>query len=240
MSSLFLVRHGQASFLERNYDKLSPKGEQQSRMLGEYWAGLKFRFDRVYSGPKVRQRETARLVGEAYKSARLPWPEPIVLPEFDEFQAEVVMERTLLELIESDSDIRQMHQAFKGAQTRPEQFKTFQRIFEVVIGRWADGKLPLEGIEPWADFSARVQRGLAQFSANGNHRRQQIVIFSSGGPVGVAMQRALDLSTEATLKAAWMVRNCSYSEFLFSGGRFTLSSYNATPHFTDPEFLTHR
>src|SRR6478609_3508018 len=61
-----------------------------------------------------------------------------------------------------------------------------------------------------------------------------------GGPVGVAMQRALDLSTEATLKAAWMVRNCSYSEFLFSAGRFTLSSYNATPHFTDPEFLTHR
>jgi broad specificity phosphatase PhoE len=132
-----------------------------------------------------------------------------------------------------------MHQAFQNSRTRPEQFKTFQRIFEVVIGRWADGKLPLEGIEPWADFSARVQRGLAQLSSNGS-RGQQIVIFSSGGPVGVAMQRALDLSTEATLKAAWMVRNCAYSEFLFSAGRFTLSSYNATPHFTDPEFLTHR
>ena len=239
MSSLFLVRHGQASFLERDYDKLSAKGEQQSCMLGEYWAGLKLGFDQVYSGPKIRQRETARLVGEAYKSAGLPWPEPVVLPEFDEFQAEIVMERSLPALIESDSDIQRMHQAFKGAQTRPEQFKTFQRIFEVVIGRWADGKLPLDGIEPWADFSARVQRGLAKFPENGN-RGQHIAIFSSGGPVGVAMQRALDLSTEATLKAAWMVRNCSYSEFLFSAGRFTLSSYNATPHFTDPEFLTHR
>ena len=102
MSSLFLVRHGQASFLERNYDKLSAKGEEQSRMLGEYWAGLKFGFDRVYSGPRVRQRETARLVGEAYKRAGLPWPEPVVLPEFDEFQAEAVMERSLPELIESD------------------------------------------------------------------------------------------------------------------------------------------
>ena len=239
MSILFLVRHGQASFLERNYDKLSAKGEQQSRMLGEYWAGLKLGFDRVYSGPKVRQRETARLVGEVYQRAGLPWPEPVVLPEFDEFQAEVVMERTLPQLIESDSDIRRMHQAFKDSKTQPEQFKTFQQIFEVVIGRWADGKLPLEGIEPWADFSARVQRGLAKFPENGDHG-QRIAIFSSGGPVGVAMQRALDLSTEATLKAAWMVRNCSYSEFLFSAGRFTLSSYNATPHFTDPEFLTHR
>ena len=239
MSSLFLVRHGQASFLERNYDKLSAKGEEQSRMLGKYWAGLKICFDRVYSGPKVRQRETARIVGEAYKSAGLPWPEPVVLPEFDEFQAEAVMERSLPELIESDSDIRRMHQAFRDSQTRPEQFKTFQQIFEVVIGRWADGKMPLEGIEPWADFSARVQRGLAHLPMNGSHG-QRIAIFSSGGPVGVAMKLALDLSTEATLKAAWMVRNCSYSEFLFSLGRFTLSSYNATPHFTDPEFLTHR
>jgi broad specificity phosphatase PhoE len=239
MSSLFLVRHGQASFLERNYDKLSAKGEEQSRILGSYWAGLKLGFDHVYSGPRVRQRETARLVGEAYKRAGLPWPEPTVLPEFDEFQAEAVLERSLPELIESDSGIRKMHQAFRDSQTRPEQFKTFQQIFEVVIGRWADGKLPLEGIEPWADFSARVQRGLAKFPENGN-RGQRIAIFSSGGPVGVAMQRALDLSTEATLKAAWMVRNCAYSEFLFSAGRFTLSSYNATPHFTDPEFLTHR
>ena len=72
MSSLFLVRHGQASFLERNYDKLSAKGEEQSRILGRYWAGLKIGFDRVYSGPRVRQRETARIVGETYQAAGLP------------------------------------------------------------------------------------------------------------------------------------------------------------------------
>jgi broad specificity phosphatase PhoE len=239
MSRLFLVRHGQASFLESNYDKLSPRGEAQSRMLGEYWAGLKVHFDRVYSGPRVRQRETARIVGEAYRDAGLPWPEPTVLQTFDEFQAEMVMERTLPELIERDAGIRRMHQAFRDSRTRPEQFKTFQRIFEVVIGRWAEGKLPVEGIEPWPDFCSRVQSGLSQLSSNGNGG-EQIALFSSGGPVGVAMQRALDLSTEATLKAAWMVRNCSFSEFVFSSDRFTLSSYNATPHFTDPEFVTYR
>jgi broad specificity phosphatase PhoE len=239
MSRLFLVRHGQASFLERNYDKLSPRGERQSRILGEYWAGLNLRFDRVYSGPRVRQRETARIVGEAYKTAGIALPEPAVLESFDEFQAELVMERSLPALIEADSEIRRMHQAFKDASTRPEQFKTFQQIFEVVIGRWADGKIPLVDIEPWPEFCGRVQSGLSQIASNGS-RGQQIAIFSSGGPVGVAMQRALSLSTEATLKSAWMVRNCAYSEFLFSGGRFTLSSYNATPHFTDPDLITHR
>lgn len=239
MSRLFLVRHGQASFLERNYDKLSARGEEQSRMLGEYWAELGLRFDRVYSGPRQRQRETARIAGEASKNAGIAWPAPSVLNSFDEFQAEIVMERSLPELIATDAGINQMHQEFKDAQTRPEQFKTFQRIFEVVIGRWADGKLPLDGIEPWPEFCSRVQNGLAQLTADGNGG-EQIAIFSSGGPVGVAMQRALDLSTEATLKAAWMVRNCSFSEFVFSSERFTLSSYNATPHFSDPEFITYR
>jgi broad specificity phosphatase PhoE len=239
MSRLFLVRHGQASFLERNYDKLSPKGEMQSRILGEYWAGLKITFDRVYSGPRVRQKETARIAGEACKAAGLAWPEPVVLDCFNEFQAETVIERCLPELVETDPDIRLMNEAFKNATTRPEQFKTFQRMFEVVIGRWADGQLPLEEVEPWPEFCARVQQGLAELTSNGN-RGEQVVVFSSGGPVGVAMQRALGLSTEATLKTAWMVRNCAFNEFLFSPGRFTLSSYNATPHFTDPELITHR
>jgi broad specificity phosphatase PhoE len=239
MSRLFLVRHGQASFLESNYDKLSPKGERQARILGEYWAGLNLRFDRVYSGPRVRQRATARIVGEAYKDAGIQFPEPAVLEGFDEFQAELVIERSLPGLIETDTEMNKMNQAFKKSRTRPEQFKTFQRMFEVVIGRWAEGQIPLEGIEPWPDFCSRVQRGLAQLASNGS-RGQQIVIFSSGGPVGVAMQRSLNLSTEATLKTAWMVRNCAYSEFLFSAGRFTLSSYNATPHFTDPDLITHR
>ncbi len=239
MSRLFLVRHGQASFLERNYDKLSAKGETQSRMLGEYWAGLNLRFDRVYSGPRVRQQETARIAGQAFQAAGQPWPEPIVINAFDEFQAELVMERALPSLVEQDAGIRQMHQAFQNARTRPEQFKTFQQIFEVVIGRWAEGRLSVEGIEPWPDFCLRVQKGLEQLSLNGNGG-EQIALFSSGGPVGVAMQRALDLSTEATLKAAWMVRNCAFSEFLFSADRFTLSAYNATPHFTDTEFITYR
>jgi broad specificity phosphatase PhoE len=239
MSRLFLVRHGQASFLESNYDKLSALGEEQSRILGRYWAGLKVHFDQVYSGPRVRQRETARIVGSTFQAAGLTWPEPAVLEAFDEFQAERVIERSLPGLLETDAGIRGMHVAFKNAGTRPEQFKTFQRLFEAVIGRWAGGELPLEGIEPWPDFVQRVQSGLAHLAANGN-RGRQVAIFSSGGPVGVAMQRALDLSTEATLKAAWMVRNCAYSEFLFASGRFTLSSYNATPHFTSPEMLTHR
>jgi broad specificity phosphatase PhoE len=239
MSHLYLVRHGQASFLEPDYDKLSAKGETQSRLLGDYWARHRVIFDRVYSGPRIRQKETARIVGEVYRSAALSWPEPVVLTEFDEFRAELVVQQTLPRLVENDEPIRSLHQAFQDASGRDQRFKTFQRIFEEVIGRWARGELLTPGIEPWGEFCARVQRGLRQLCHNGN-RGQRVVVFSSGGPVGVAMQKALDLSTEATLQSTWMVRNSSYSEFLFSTDRFSLNSYNSSPHLTDPSLVTYR
>ncbi|HMF89799.1 MAG TPA: histidine phosphatase family protein [Candidatus Angelobacter sp.] len=239
MSHLVLVRHGQASFLEANYDKLSAKGETQARLLGEYWAKHKISFERVYSGPRARQRETARIVGETYAQAGLPWPQVDLLPTFDEFQAEAVMERALPGLLDRDASVRALHWAFEKAEGQGERFKTFQKVFEVVIGRWAAGELPLSGIEPWPDFCARVHRGLNELSQNGSLGRH-IAVFSSGGPIGVAMQKALDLSTEATLRSAWMVPNCAYSEFLFSGDRFTLRSYNSHPHLIDPDFFTYR
>ena len=239
MSQLFLVRHGQASFLQPDYDKLSPKGETQSRLLGEYWSKHRMVFDEVYSGPRRRQKETARIVGEEYCKAGVQWSVPEVLDHFDEFRAEAVIAQALPKLVESDTHVRALHQAFEKANGQAEQFKTFQRVFEVVISRWAAGELLVPGIEPWPDFCTRVQHGLKKLTANGNHGRR-IVVFSSGGPIGVAMQKSLGLTTEATLRSAWMVPNCAYSEFLFSEVRFTLSSYNSYPHLTDPEFHTYR
>jgi hypothetical protein len=65
-------------------------------------------------------------------------------------------------------------------------------------------------------------------------------IFTSGGPVAVSVQRALHLSPQDTLEVAWMPRNCSYSEFVFSGDRFTLSTFNSFQHLDDPALLTYR
>src|SRR5271169_312272 len=87
MSQITLVRHGQASFLEPEYDKLCPNGEAQTRLLGEYWARRDVVFSRAYTGPRVRQQETARIVAEAYRSAGASFPEILVMSEFDEYQA---------------------------------------------------------------------------------------------------------------------------------------------------------
>jgi broad specificity phosphatase PhoE len=239
MSHLFLVRHGQASFLEKNYDKLSSKGEAQARMLGEYWARINVRFDEVYSGPRARQQETARIAGEEYQRSGSAWPKLQVLTDFDEFQAELVIEKALPSLRESDVHIRELYQDFQNSQNRAEQFKRFQRIFEVIVGRWADGELEVNDIEPWDDFVLRIRHGLDAITSN-RARGRNVLVFSSGGPVGIAMQHALNLTTPDALKTAWRMCNSGYSSFVFSGDRFTLTSYNAVPHIMDRDFLTYR
>ena len=239
MSRLFLVRHAQASFLEPDYDRLSPAGVTQAGLLGHYWARRKMVFDRVFTGPRIRQRDTAKIVGQACQDAGVDHPEALVMKEFDEYQGEAVLEQGLPGLLEIDRKIRELHQVFQNSASSTERRTNFQRMFEAVIGKWVGGELHLHEVESWVEFCARVNRGLQQvILASG--RGQQVAIFSSAGPVAVAIERALNLEAEDTLRVVWMVRNCSYSEFLYSGERFTLSTFNSFPHLEDASMLTYR
>ena len=61
MGTLYLVRHGQASFGADDYDQLSALGQAQARRLGEYWReslGPELRFDAVLTGTLRRQLQT--------------------------------------------------------------------------------------------------------------------------------------------------------------------------------------
>jgi broad specificity phosphatase PhoE len=239
MGILYLVRHAQASFLEPNYDKLSALGDTQARVLGEYWAQRKITFDRVGVGPCARQKDTARIVGAAYQQAGLSFPEPEMLVEFDEYQGEAVLRGSLPELLEKDPGIRDFHAAFQSSTTNAEKRVAFQKLFEAVIGDWVRGVIHLEGVETWPQFCARVNSGLDKFLGAGA-RGERVAIFTSGGPIAVASQRALRLSPESTLQMTWMSRNSSWSEFLYNAKRFTLSSFNIHEHIGDPAMRTYR
>jgi len=238
MGRLILVRHAQASFLSQNYDELSALGETQARLLGEYWAQRKVAFDRVCTGPAQRHRQTAQLVCEAYRTAGFSLPAPTIAEEFDEFQGEAVLSQSLPQLLASNDKIRESHAALQTSASEAQKRANFERLFEAVISRWADKGIALSNVESWQDFCARVNRGLSSFLSS-SRKGEIAAVFTSGGPVSVAMQRALHLSAQDTLRVAWMSLNCSFTEFLFSGDRFTLSSFNSFPHL-DGEALTYR
>jgi broad specificity phosphatase PhoE len=239
MGILFLVRHAQASFLEQNYDKLSERGEAQARLLGEYWAQRKIVFDRACVGPRARHQDTIKLMSAACEKAGLKFPAPLVLPEFDEYQGEAVLERSLPALLANDQSIRDLHAAFQSSSDSARRRATFQKLFEAVIGRWVDSAICPPGVETWMEFCSRVNSGLAKFLSAGG-RSERVAIVTSGGPIAVAMQRALDLSPQHTLQVSWMSRNSSWSEFLYAGDRFTLSSFNTHPHLDEAAMHTYR
>ncbi|HEY0701800.1 MAG TPA: histidine phosphatase family protein [Candidatus Acidoferrales bacterium] len=239
MSRLYLVRHAQASFLEQTYDKLSPLGEIQSRLLGELWARHKIVFDRVCSGPCVRQKDTAKIAAAAYQKAGISFPAFTIMSEFDEYQGEAVLDRNLPALIELDPEIRAMHRGFQDSTDAAARRRTFQKLFETVIGKWVDGEVPSNSVESWRDFSARVNAGFTAFLGGGS-ANERVALFTSGGPIGLAVQRALELSSRNALRVSWMAQNCSVSEFLYSSDRFTMSSFNAVPHLDDASLQTYR
>jgi broad specificity phosphatase PhoE len=239
MGRVFLVRHAQASFLEPDYDRLSATGEAQARVLGEYWARHKVVFDRICTGPRVRHRNTEKAVGETYAKHSLNFPHPEVFNEFDEFQGDVVLEKSLQNLCETNSLIRDLEAAVRSANSPPQRRRNFQKLFETVVTMWVRGELTVDGVESWEAFTARVNRGLSQFLSVAG-KSETCAIFTSGGPVAVSVQRALHLSPWHTLQVAWMPRNCSYSEFLFSEDRFTMSTFNSFQHLDDPTLLTYR
>ncbi len=66
------------------------------------------------------------------------------------------------------------------------------------------------------------------------------MVFTSGGPIGAIVQRAVNAPPVSGIDINWRVRNSSITEFLFSSGRMTLDMFNATPHLEEPELHSFR
>jgi broad specificity phosphatase PhoE len=178
-------------------------------------------------------------VSDACRKAGIKFPDPLVMREFDEYQGEAVLERSLPGLLETDQTIRGLHTGFQSSSGSVERRVAFQKLFEAVIGKWVREEICPPGVETWLEFCARVNSGLTKF-LSGSSRGATVAIFTSGGPIAVAMQRALQLSAESTLNVSWASRNSSWSEFLYSGERFTLRGFNGHAHLDDAAMLTDR
>src|SRR5258708_7482689 len=127
MSSLILVRHGQASFFAANYDELSQVGREQSRLLGEYWARRGLVFDTIYTGPRARQRQTAKLVGAAQVQAGLPWPEPVEDLELDEYDIGGLVHRLAPALARQDRAFAELLAQYQQSADDVSRARSFQR-----------------------------------------------------------------------------------------------------------------
>ena len=239
MSLLLLVRHGQASFLSENYDRLSTLGKKQARLLGEYWCDQGLVLDAIYSGTLKRQVDSAEMVRAVYRQRGLACPDIRTLPGLNEYQAEEFLYNHLDELREIDPKLNAQYQDFEEASEDKERFRSYQKMFETAMKHWLEGQFELSKVESWKAFVSRVESAIRQMTDRAG-KGKHIAAFTSGGTIGVAVQYALDTFPEKTLQLSWMLKNSSLTTFLFTKNRFTLSSFNETPHLSNREDWTYR
>jgi len=241
MSTLYLVRHGQASFGSANYDQLSELGKKQMRLLGEFWLRWGIKIDAVYTGSLVRQKDSAKAVMEEFKAKGNHFPELIVLDEFNEYDTRHILTRSLSTVLAENPEIFKILKEMTpdGRVDFLNDKKAFQRLFARVMDLWVDDKLNLPGMERWGEFVRRVEKGIEKVIAE-HSQGKTVAVFSSGGPISVGMKKALGLLDKTALELGWVIANGSITEFRYSGDKFSLVGFNSLPHLAEPELISYR
>ena len=111
-------------------------------------------------------------------------------------------------------------------------------MFEPLLRRWQGAIDSLDHVESWKAFRQRVVSGVQRMTRHSG-RSRRVVAFTSGGFIGTAVQHVL-APDAAALEINWRIRNAAVTEFVFSGDRITLDSFNNTGHLTESELVTYR
>lgn len=237
MGVLILVRHGQTSGEWYDRDRLSELGARQAARLGEVWAASEHMFEAVYVGPARRHQQTCEAVRAAYQARGLRFPEPVVLPELDEYAAEPLFRVLLPKLAERNEQVREVMES--GALEGPDGARRLFRLLDPLGRAWARGELEDPAVERWSTFVSRVEAGLRKMMHQPG-RKAEVAAFTSAGPMAVAAGLSLEASAEKIFALSLMVWNTACTDFLFSGDRLSLRSFNGTPHLLEPELQTMR
>jgi broad specificity phosphatase PhoE len=243
LSTLFLIRHGQASYGAADYDNLSPKGRRQAEELGRYLARSGLALDALYAGPLRRQRDTATILAAAAKDAGHALPAVEIIDELAEYDAFTIIQRFLPVLVDQEPSLRALIDGTAGADAA----RLMDRAFEAAVAAWSRGTIAHDEIESFEAFTLRVRAGLERvLRAHGGG--QQVAVVSSGGPISVAVGLSLALGPDATMNVGRAVRNASITEvrwrsrgFAWRPGEFSLYGFNHVAHLEhDADLITYR
>ncbi|MFC5522896.1 histidine phosphatase family protein [Polaromonas jejuensis] len=214
MGTLYLVRHGQASFGADDYDQLSALGRQQSVRLGEYFRHKGLSFEAVLTGTLRRHVQTFEGIAEGLGLQT----EPLAWPGLNEYDSEAV--------------IAAIHPHQLEKPDSPEMYRQHFRLLRDGLTQWMAGVVSPRGMPSYQDFVKGVSSALDHVRSrhSGN-----VLIVSSGGPISTAVGQVLGTTPETTIELNLRIRNSSVTEFSFTPKRHMLLTYNTLPHLDAPE-----
>jgi broad specificity phosphatase PhoE len=213
MGTLYLVRHGQASFGADDYDQLSELGRRQSVQLGRYLRdrhGDALRFDTVLTGTLRRQIGTWEGIAEGAglrHTPHLQWPG---LNEYD-----------------SHAVIAAIHPEPLPRPDTPERYRQHFRLLREGLTAWMEGRVAPQGMPSYADFLAGVVGALDHVRT---HCTGDVLLVASGGPIATAVGHVLGTPPESIVELNLRIRNTGVTEFAYTPRRHMLVSDNTLPH----------
>lgn len=241
MSSIYLVRHGQAG-TRGSYDSLSELGRRQSRLLGEHFARQGIEFNSAYTGSLMRQQQTADEVSRAYLDAGVPFPDVVVESGWNEFDLNRVYSEIAPRLCEEDSEFRSDYEAMlkeiaaNAGAHEADVHRRWRPCDTKVFEAWINSRYQTEG-ETWKQFSERV--GACRSKLDGAAGDANILVFTSGTPTAVWVGLALGIFDDRVRHLASALRNSSYTTLRLRGEKLQLFTFNEAPHLTSTELRTY-
>jgi len=214
MGSVYLVRHGQASFGAADYDQLSPLGEQQCQRLGAYFVARGQRFDAVYTGTLKRHAQSLAAIAKGMGTPLTPR----MRPGLDEYLPEAL--------------VRAVHTGELPKVGTPDAVRAHFRLLRQGLLAWMQGESSPEGMPTYRGFVDGVQLALRDAQT---HHEGQVLIVSSGGPISVAVGHLLGASSAAIVELNLRIRNSAVTELVAGHRGHLLLSFNTLPHLDDAE-----
>ncbi|MCY4427544.1 MAG: phosphoglycerate mutase family protein [Halieaceae bacterium] len=216
MATIYVIRHGQASFGAANYDILSKLGRRQAEVMGHYFRDCGVQFDAVYSGDLQRQQDTARLA-IAGQSAM---PEHHIDARFNEIRNDEQLEHLMPIVLEKDDALRELVES-RGLR----ESKDYQKAIRAVFNHWVSPECNHPEIQSWSSYSSGVREALARVMAE-QGRRKTVGIFTSGGTIATIVAQVLGLGGDRTYQFYEPMLNCSVTRIFYSGSKVSLSYFN--------------
>lgn len=222
MPSIYLIRHGQASFGQENYDALSEVGRQQAEKLGRSLKNRVNQFDQICVGSMFRHQQTAEscLGSMEMQSEPSKWHKDAGWNEYDH--------QDILAQMGPEFATAESIQRFIVKQENPKA--VFEKLFNDAMNRWMSGNFDRDYVETWSDYQSRIKWALADVCSNYTQAKN-IAVFTSGGPISVLAQHLLGVPAQNIMHLNWTLVNCGVTKVISTGKRTFVSSMNEHPHF---------
>jgi len=219
MSTIFLIRHAQASFGTDDYDRLSLKGHKQAYVAGEYLHAAAATIDTIHAGSARRHIETAEGIAKTVRTKNGAVPRIEIDPRLNEVDADEQFKHLVPILAGADTQIAALAEEAKKSS------RAFQKVLSRVFTHWQDLPLEYPHLESWPDFSARVNSSIKEIASKAGSGANTVVV-SSGGAIATIAQQLIGLPKTGAYPLFEALLNCAISRLLHTGDRVSLVSFN--------------